>query len=223
MDITAKIEFTQSDIEQLSSEIESKVKDEIIEEVSSEIENKIKDSIIEEIEDSFADTLTDRVRDSVLEAIDVSDDIDQWMYNNFDIESHLRDVDFSDYIDTDVENQAKNLLDNYNPSNGCYTGDAFTSAVERAVRYLCLKDDDFAEDIVRALDKAKKRINERKIIQEQKDYWIEMATPKIINDYNLQLQEYFKEVEIQKAKELLGSSVSEASIIPLNNLNNNIA
>jgi len=219
MDFNANISVSETDFETyIGNIIDERIDyDHLATEVTTHINfDEMKDELKEEISES--------VHNSVVETLDITNDIENWMSYNFDIESHLRNIDLDDYVDLAIiDNKAEELLNNYAPSYTCSLGSAFTAAVEKAFRYLCLTNDDFAEDIQRALDKAKKRIFEKKIIEEQKNYWIQIATPDIIHNYNLQLNEYFKELEIQKAKELLGSNTAEAPIIPLNNLNNNIA
>lgn len=207
MDITAKIQIDASDFNSLSDAIK----------------NDIIDHIKDEAEEFISDDLTDRVKDSVLECFDIHDEIDNWFSNNFCIEDHLSNVDLSEYYEINVDDEARSLLENYSPGNHCRTGDAFTDAVERAVRYLCLRDDEFADDLIRALDRVRKNKEISQVVKENKEFWISDAKPKIIQEFKQELEQYFKDLELQKAKELLGVNENEASIVPINNFNTNIA
>lgn len=207
MDISAKIQIDAHDFNALSDA----VKDNII------------DIIKDESEDFISDDLTERVKDSVLESLDIHDEIDNWFSSNFDIEDHLNNVDMSQYFDMDVEDEARSLLENYSPGNHCRTGDAFTDAVEKAVRYLCLRDDEFADDLIRALDRARKNREISETVRENKEFWIADAKPKIIQEFKQELEQYFKDLELEKAKELLGVKENDASVVPINNFNTNIA
>jgi hypothetical protein len=117
--------------------------------------------------------------------------------------------------EVDIENEARNLLESYSPLNGCGTGEAFTNAVEKAVRYLLLKEDGFVENIANALEK---RIEKQKK-EEMKASIIEEIKPLLFDDFKAELERYAAHIEIAKAQEILGQTTTYViPEIPTNNI-----
>jgi TATA-binding protein-associated factor Taf7 len=180
------------------------------------IDNESLEKLSSILEESLKDSLAESIKNDIEHEIDVDDNISNWMDYNFDVEDHLRNVNINDYIDTesleipevDIESEARNLLENYSPVNGCGTGEAFTNAVEKAVRYLLLKEDSFVENIANALEK---RIEKQKK-EEMKASIIEEMKPLLFDDFKAQIERYAAEIELQKAQEIL--SQTTAYVIP---------
>ena len=84
------------------------------------------------------------IADTVMDKIDYDDIasnvIDNMSYSDM-AEYVVREIDYSDlasevrdYIE--VEDDVRNLLDQYDPTRNCSTGNAFTKAVKKAIEYL---------------------------------------------------------------------------------------
>jgi len=84
------------------------------------------------------------IADTVMDKIDYDDIasnvIDNMSYSDM-AEYVVREIDYSDlasevrdYIE--VEDDVRNLLDQYDPTRNCSTGNAFTEAVKKAIEYL---------------------------------------------------------------------------------------
>jgi TATA-binding protein-associated factor Taf7 len=180
------------------------------------IDNESLEKLSSILEESLKDSLAESIKNDIEHEIDVDDNISNWMDYNFDVEDHLRNVNMNDYIDAesleipevDIESEARTLLENYSPVNGCGTGEAFTNAVEKAVRYLLLKEDGFVENIANALEK---RIEKQKK-EEMKASIIEEMKPLLFDDFKAQIERYAAEIELQKAQEIL--SQTTAYVIP---------
>ena len=187
------------------------------------IDNESLEKLSSILEESLKDSLAESIKNDIEHEIDVDDNISNWMDYNFDVEDHLRNVNINDYIDTesleipevDIESEARNLLENYSPVNGCGTGEAFTNAVEKAVRYLLLKEDSFVENIANALEK---RIEKQKK-EEMKASIIEEIKPLLFDDFKAELERYAAHIEIAKAQEILGQTTTYViPEIPTNNI-----
>lgn len=99
----------------------------------------------DEIVSEIMDDLDYRdIRDKVLEHLDIADlandVIDNISYSDM-AEYVVREIDYSDlasevrdYIE--IEDDVHNLLDQYDPSRNCSTGNAFTEAVRKAIEHL---------------------------------------------------------------------------------------
>ena len=99
----------------------------------------------DEIVSEIMDDLDYRdICDKVLEHLDIADlandVIDNMSYSDM-AEYVVREIDYSDlasevmdYIE--VENDVHNLLDQYDPTRNCSTGNAFTEAVRKAIEHL---------------------------------------------------------------------------------------
>lgn len=186
------------------------------------IDNESLEKLSSILEESLKDSLAESIKNDIEHEIDVDDNISNWMDYNFDVEDHLRNVNINDYIDTesleipevDIESEARNLLENYSPVNGCGTGESFTNAVEKAVRYLLLKEDSFVENIANALEK---RIEKQKK-EEMKASIIEEIKPLLFDDFKAELERYAAHIEIAKAQEILGQTTTYViPEIPTNN------
>jgi len=103
------------------------------------------DELTSEIASEIMDDLDYRdICDKVLEHLDIADlandVIDNISYSDM-AEYVVREIDYSDlasevmdYIE--VENDVHNLLDQYDPTRNCSTGNAFTEAVRKAIEHL---------------------------------------------------------------------------------------
>lgn len=110
----------------------------------------VDDSVLNQVSDLDID---DAIENWVDRNLDVDSEISNWMNYNFDIDDYLQNVDFDQYISSsDVEDQAKNLLEQYSPVTSCSTGSAFTEAVGKAVRYLLLNDE-YVEYLAKSLER----------------------------------------------------------------------
>lgn len=141
--------------------------------VNIELNDELVSDLSDKIYDHLEDRLKDEVKDTILEEIDVDDHISNWMSYNFDLEDYIRDINLNDYIDKeidtgDVEVAAKDLLQGYSPTNTCSTGEAFTEAVSKAIRYLLLKDE-FAEYLTKSIDRYNRHKLKYQIQEELKE------------------------------------------------------
>lgn len=168
------------------------------------------------LEENLKDSLAESIKNDIEHEIDVDDNISNWMDYNFDIEDHLRNVNLNDYIDADslqipepdIENEARTLLESYSPLNNCGTGEAFTGAIEEAVRYLLLKNSDFVDHIANALEK---RIEKQKKA-EMKASIMEEVKPLMFDEFKAELERYAAHVEYEKAQEIVRQT--NAVVIP---------
>lgn len=120
----------------------------------------------EKIADTIYDHIEDRLRNDIESNIDIDQAMTEWMHDNFNVRDWI-DGDIADFID--VESEARNLLENYSPSAICGTGDAFTNAIARAIRYIFLRDDENAKDILRAVETFKKKSEADEIISKNEE------------------------------------------------------
>ena len=162
------------------------------------------DEIISEID--LDGKINDRIGDYDFDSI-----IDNWVDYNLDISDKVTDVlsdtDLSQYIDSDnidVESQAQNLLNGYSPLNSCATGEAFTNAIEEAVRYLLLKNTDFVEHIVKAIDK----FNTKQKMIEVKELLIEEVKPMLLEQFKRDLEQYSNDIKLAEAQQLLSQTTT---------------
>ena len=161
------------------------------------------------------------VVDNRIEAYDFDGIIEQWIDYNLDIDDKvsnslpdaLSDINFKDYIDADdfeidAESEARSLLENYSPIASCSTGQAFTNAIEDAVRYLLLKDNDFVIHIARALEKLEKK----KLMEEVRESVKEELKPLMFDSFKAELERYAAHVEYEKAQQII--TQTNAVVIP---------
>jgi len=159
--------------------------------------------------------------DNRIETYDFDGIIDQWIDYNLDFDSKisnalpdaLSDINFKDYIDTDdfeidAESEARSLLENYSPLASCSTGQAFTGAIEDAIRYLLLKDNDFVAHIAKALEKLEKK----KMAEEIRESVIEELKPLMFDTFKADLERYAAHVEYEKAQQII--TQTNAVVIP---------
>ena len=174
--------------------------------VTMGIDNDAIEKLSSIVEENLRENLTDSIKSDVMEDLDIESDISNWFDYNFDIEDHIRNINLNDYIDTpdfDADSEARSLLNSYSPLSNCSTAEAFTEAVEKAVRFLLLKHEDFVQNIVDALDRREKRLAKEKV---KEDLLLELK-PILFEQFTADLNQYAKDLEIAKAQEILGQSV----------------
>jgi len=135
--------------------------------------------------------------ESGIDGYDFDDKIQSWIDYNLDVESDIKDVirhmDLSEYInedDLDIENSVRNLLQSFSPINACSTGLAAMEVIQSTIRYLLLKDEDFVNDISKAIKKAELS----NVIAEENAKAIQDAKPYIIENFKRELNEYASQV-----------------------------
>jgi hypothetical protein len=140
--------------------------------------------------------LDDKIESSI-DDYDFDDKIQSWIDYNLDVESDIKDVirhmDLSEYInedDLDIENSVRNLLQSFSPINACSTGLAAMEVIQSTIRYLLLKDEDFVNDISKAIKKAELS----NVIAEENAKAIQDAKPYIIENFKRELNEYASQV-----------------------------
>jgi hypothetical protein len=188
--------------------------------IDDEALGKLAEKIVGSIDIQDHIDLSDVV-DNRIEAYDFDGIIDQWIDYNLDIDSKvsnalpdaLSDINFKDYIDTDdfeidAESEARSLLENYSPLASCSTGQAFTGAIEDAIRYLLLKDNDFVAHIAKALEKLEKK----KMAEEIRESVIEELKPLMFDTFKADLERYAAHVEYEKAQQII--TQTNAVVIP---------
>lgn len=174
--------------------------------VTMGIDNDAIEKLSSIVEENLRESLADSLKSDIMEDLDIESDISNWFDYNFDIEDHIRDMNLNDYIDTpdfDADSEARSLLNSYSPLSNCSTAEAFTEAIEKAVRFLLLKHEDFVQNIVDALDRREKRLAKEKI---KEDLLLELK-PILFEQFTADLNQYAKDLEIAKAQEILGQSV----------------
>jgi len=182
-----------------------------VEKISALVQENIKESIAEAVKDDFQDEVTEKVIDYIRDDYDISDSISNWMDYHFDIEDHIRNIDFSDYIENDTESDIQKLLEQYSPLSGCTTAELATQAIRNAMRYFLLKDDEFVSDIADALS----RLEQKDLIAEVRESIIAHTRDAIRSELRIEfineLNEYSTAVE--NAKKLLNTEVT--ATVPL--------
>jgi hypothetical protein len=140
--------------------------------------------------------LDDKIESSI-DDYDFDDKIQSWIDYNLDVESDIKDVirhmDLSEYInedDLDIENSVRNLMQGFSPINACSTGLAAMEVIQSTIRYLLLKDEDFVNDISKAIKKAELS----NVIAEENAKAIQDAKPYIIENFKRELNEYASQV-----------------------------
>jgi|688.fasta_scaffold09767_32 hypothetical protein len=158
----------------------------------------------EKVQSAVDDCDLDDKIESAIESYDLDDKIQSWMDYNLDVESDIKEVirhmDLADYIDTDsidIENSVRNLMESFSPINACSTGKAAMDIIQSTIRYLLLKDEDFVNDISKAI----KKHELIQILDEEKNRAIDAAKPYIIEDFKRELKEYSDEIARQKTLE----------------------
>jgi len=158
----------------------------------------------EKVQSAVDDCDLDDKIESAIESYDLDDKIQSWMDYNLDVESDIKEVirhmDLADYIDTDsidIENSLRNLMDSFSPINACSTSKSAMDIIQSTIRYLLLKDEDFVNDISKAI----KKHELIQILDEEKARAIDAAKPYIIEDFKRELKEYSDEIAKQKVLE----------------------
>ena len=174
------------------------IQQDAIEKISELVQENIKDTIAEAVKDDFQEEVTEKVIDYIRDDYDISDSINTWMDYHFDIEDYLRNVDLNDFLDgNDVESEIQKLLEQYSPLSGCTTSELATKAMRNAMRYFLLKDDDLVEDIANALSRHKQKA----VLEEVRESIILDAKPTIIDNFKLELKEYFDAIDAEKKQQ----------------------
>ena len=159
---------------------ESDIKDLVEDIVSDEVENKF-DEIFE---DRFDDKLDQTIEEKIEEKVD--DRIESYMGYHFDmdgaIESFFRSNSMSHYLD--LEESLKDILTTFNVDRPCSLGEAFIEAVKDVSVNLIQNDKDFALMIKDSIEKAVASKH------------IESMKQSIINEYNMEVQDYFKSLSV---------------------------
>lgn len=174
------------------------IQQDAIEKISALVQEDIKDSIVEKVKEDFKDEVIEEVTDYIRDDYDFSGQISDWMDYHFDIEDHIRNVNLNDYLDgDDVESEIQKLLEQYSPLSGCTTSELATKAMRNAMRYFLLKDDDLVEDIANALSRHKQKA----VLEEVRESIILDAKPTIIDNFKLELKEYFDAIDAEKKQQ----------------------
>jgi hypothetical protein len=158
----------------------------------------------EKVQSAVDDCDLDDKIESVIDNYDLDSKIQSWVDYNLDVESDIKDVirhlDLSEYLDTDeidIENNVRNLMESFSPINACGTGKAAMDVIQSTIRYLLLKDEDFVNDISKAIKKSELSA----ILTEENNRAIDAAKPSIIEDFKRELEQYTFEVAKQKVLE----------------------
>jgi hypothetical protein len=158
-------------------------------------------AIMEDIQEKVQDAVNycdfDDKIESGIDAYDFDDKIQSWVDYNLDVESDIKDVirhmDLSEYLDTDdidIENSVRNLMQGFSPINACSTGLAAMEVIQSTIRYLLLKDEDFVNDISKAIKKAELS----NVIAEENARAVREAKDSIIEEFKRELNEYASQV-----------------------------
>ena len=136
--------------------------------------------------------------ESSIDDYDFDDKIQTWIDYNLDVESDIKDViqrmDLNEYLDTDnldIESSVRDLMNNFSPINACSTGLAAMEVIQSTIRYLLLKDEDFVNDISKAIKKAELS----KVIAEENEKAVREAKHSIIEDFKRELNEYASQIK----------------------------
>ena len=188
--------------------------------IDEEALEKLAEKIVGSIDIQDHMNMTEVV-DNRIEAYDFDGIIEQWIDYNLDIDDKvsnalpdaLSDINFKDYIDSDdidfdAESEARSLLENYSPIASCSTGQAFTSAIEDAVRYLLLKDEDFVEHIAKALS----RLEKKQMMEEIRESVKEELKTLMFDSFKAELERYAAHVKYEEAQQLI--TQTNAVVIP---------
>jgi hypothetical protein len=179
----------------------------------------LSEAILQDLDEKVEEILEEKIQDAIDEA-DLDSKMQTWFDYNIDIEDTVRDVvretDWSEYIEEiDVEDKLQQLMRSYSPVTHCTTGNLATETVKKAMRYLLLKDEDFVSDIINAINKA----NNKKMIEDAKSEVIAELTPKLREQFQMELTQYADAIEAEKAREILRNqeliSNQQTTTIPL--------
>jgi hypothetical protein len=174
-----------------------------------EVTMDISDASLETLTAAIMEDIQEKVQDAVnycdfddkiesgIDAYDFDDKIQSWVDYNLDVESDIKDVirhmDLSEYLDTDdidIENSVRNLMQGFSPINACSTGLAAMEVIQSTIRYLLLKDEDFVNDISKAIKKAELS----NVIAEENAKAVREAKDSIIEEFKRELNEYASQV-----------------------------
>lgn len=174
-----------------------------------EVTMDISEASLETLAEAILENLDDKVSgivesidfddkiESAISDYDFDDKIQSWIDYNLDVESDIKDVirhmDLSEYLDTDdidIENSVRNLMQGFSPINACSTGLAAMEVIQSTIRYLLLKDEDFVNDISKAIKKAELS----NVIAEENAKAVREAKDSIIEEFKRELNEYASQV-----------------------------
>jgi len=137
--------------------------------------------------------------ESSIDDYDFDDKIQTWIDYNLDVEeevrSQIRDLDISENFD--IESEVRDLMNGFSPINACSTGQAAMEVIQSTIRYLLLKDEDFVNDISKAIKKSELS----KVIAEENEKAVQEAKPYIIENFKRELNEYSMEIAKQRILE----------------------
>ena len=168
----------------------------------------LSEAVLENLDDKISGIVDsfdfDEKIESAISDYDFDDKIQTWIDYNLDVESDIRDVinrmDLTEYIDEDsldIESSVRNLMQGFSPINACSTGLAAMEVIQSTIRYLLLKDEDFVNDISKAIKKAELS----NVIAEENAKAVREAKHSIIEDFKRELNEYSIEVAKQRILE----------------------
>lgn len=171
------------------------------------------ENFAKKIYEHLSDVVVDDLKSDILEDIDIKDDIDSYMRHDFDITDHLDGVNWRDYLDSEeldsdeVESIGRSLLENYSPVTSCTTGQAFTEAVAKAIRYLLL-DNEYVDYLVKALERHERAKMKEELEAQLKDkYWEQFKT---------------ELTALKEAEDRVSAQIYSGMINPYNNPTNQI-
>lgn len=174
------------------------------------VEIEINDNHIESLTEAVIENIDiENKIESAIDDYDFDNKIYDWFKYNNDIESQIENVldnkDLTHYInvdDLDFEPVARDLLGQYSPSNSCETSKAFTYAVQQAVRYLLLKNNDFVLNISNALAE----LERTNAMLKAKATLMEQVKNEVYEEFKSDLERYAKETQ-EKQLSAYGYSV----------------
>ena len=163
----------------------------------------LSEAILQDLDEKVSEILDEKIEDAIDE-VDLDGKIQTWFDYNIDIEDTVRDVvretDWSEYVEEiDVEEKLQQLMRAYSPVTHCTTGNLATETVKKAMRYLLLTDEDFMDALENALEKRKAK----KAVEQARNEIIEEITPKLRQQFQMELTQYADAIEAEKAREVL--------------------
>lgn len=192
-------------------------------ELSEESLERLADAILEDLDSKVQEAVNDCDLDEKIEEVidqyDFDNKMDTWFDYNIDINDlvrdSIRDMDLSEYVDLDdvnIEAPLRSLMNGFSPINACSTGQAAMDIIQSTIRYLLIKDNSFVADIQDALNKHQMR----KMREDIKNEIIEEVTPKLREQFQLELTQYADTLQAEKEREeAIALAQSQTIRIPL--------
>ena len=156
-----------------------------------EVTLNISNSELEALSDEICELIQDSIVEKVTNQLEIHENISDWMREYFDINDYADDLKIVDHDRDDHDSIAYDLLDQYSPTSNCSTSQAFTEAVAKAMRYIFLKEDDHASDILRAMNSFKEHSEREKILQEEED----ILRIKYFNEFKMELEKLAQQIK----------------------------